>query len=193
VTKGETLRAEYDGLARDLVRCKQEHNSQAAVLDGYVSRIAQLEAALRKYGDHTVACASRRGHFKGPQYECDCGWIEQLTSGFKAEAALTPEQCRGVVTELESREWSGLTHDDIRMIGGIINDARKSAETPPHLRGPIIQAHADTNGVPPSTKEIPANHYRYRIYVMQCNCGWPRTTDGEHGEGCPANRGGKHE
>jgi hypothetical protein len=23
------------------------------------------------------------------------------------------------------------------------------SETPPHLRGPIIQAHADTNGVPP--------------------------------------------
>jgi hypothetical protein len=46
------------------------------------------------------------------------------------EAALTPEQCRRIVVELESREWSGLTHDDIRMIAGSINDARSPPETP---------------------------------------------------------------
>src|ERR1700677_3294394 len=31
-------------------------------------------------------------------------------------------------------------------------------ETPPHLRGPIIQAHADTNGVPPQS-ETPVKAY----------------------------------
>jgi hypothetical protein len=90
----ETLRAEYDELAYAIWSGVSRNNSQAAVLDGYVSRIASLEAALRKYGDHTVACASRRGHFKGPQYECDCGWIEQLTSGFKAETI--PEQYKDI-------------------------------------------------------------------------------------------------
>jgi hypothetical protein len=29
-------------------------------------------------------------------------------------------------------------------------------ETPPHLRGPIVQAHADTNGVPPERKSLPS-------------------------------------
>lgn len=45
-----------------------------------------------------------------------------------AEAALTPEQCRLVVAELESREWSGLTGDDIRMIDKLISDARSGGE-----------------------------------------------------------------
>lgn len=26
-----------------------------------------------------------------------------------------------------------------------------------------------------------------------CNCGWPRTTDGEHGDNCPAKTGDKHD
>lgn len=31
---------------------------------------------------------------------------------------------------------------------------RTALETPPHLRGPIIQAYADSNGVPPQAETI---------------------------------------
>jgi hypothetical protein len=47
-------------------------------------RMTQLEAALRKYGIHTLDCASLRSE------RCDCGWTEQLTSGFKAETPVEP-------------------------------------------------------------------------------------------------------
>jgi hypothetical protein len=33
---------------------------------------------------------------------------------------------------------------------GIAEPVQSPSEAPPHLRGPIIQAHADTNGIPPS-------------------------------------------
>lgn len=44
------------------------------------------------------------------------------------EARLTDDQCRQVLSDLEEREWSGLENDDIRMIAGLINDARAQSE-----------------------------------------------------------------
>jgi hypothetical protein len=64
-----------------------------------------------------------------PKWERDLPLEAALARIAQLEAALTPEQCRHIVAELESREWSGLTHDDIRMIAGIINDARSAQET----------------------------------------------------------------
>jgi hypothetical protein len=42
-------------------------------------RIAALEAALRRYGIHTLACASLRSE------RCDCGWTAALCSNFAQE------------------------------------------------------------------------------------------------------------
>lgn len=56
-------------------------------------RVSELESALRKYGDHAVACASRSGHFKGPQYGCDCGWTTALLGGFSAETSYDDRFC----------------------------------------------------------------------------------------------------
>jgi hypothetical protein len=44
-----------------------------------------------------------------------------------------------------------------------------SADTPPHLRGPIIQAHADTNGVPVHPTAQHASECPL-LYGGECDC-----------------------
>jgi len=52
--------------------------------DAALRRIRALEAALRKYGIHTLACASLRNE----RCDCDCGWTEMLTSNFTQETSV---------------------------------------------------------------------------------------------------------
>lgn len=47
-----------------------------AVTDSQRVRIEQLEAALRKYGDHTYECSVGQ-----PNHVCDCGFNQLLVEG----------------------------------------------------------------------------------------------------------------
>jgi len=62
-----------------LDRRKQEPLSFDAVRRGddlsvALDRIAELEAALRKHGDHTSNCDIRQYHDEDFIAKCDCGW-----------------------------------------------------------------------------------------------------------------------
>jgi hypothetical protein len=70
----------------------------------------------------------------------------------------------------------------------VINAALASApETPPHLRGPIIQAYADTNGVPPQaeTPVDPTHIHKFDCPLLSggpCDCDPVLVTSSEGGK-----------
>jgi len=102
VNDNNTLADDLRERIRDL-EAQLERSRSTNVYDGNAhKRVADLEAALRKYGMH-------KRELGDCWPKCECG-LEAILGA--------------------------------------------ASETPPHLRGPIIQAHADTNGVPPA--ETPA-------------------------------------
>jgi hypothetical protein len=72
----------YDGNAHRRVSELEAREALLVADIGHLgSLIRGLEVALRKYGDHTIACDSRREFYKGPGRNCDCGWTDKLTGG----------------------------------------------------------------------------------------------------------------
>jgi chromosome segregation ATPase len=90
-----------DKLTAELTHAKQARNDECRLRQGAEARYAEiaaelaglrrehqrvweekktLEAALRKYGIHTLACASLRSE------RCDCGWTKCLLSNFATES-----------------------------------------------------------------------------------------------------------
>ena len=69
---------DYDALAAQLAIYKGREEAKQLVIN-------QLEAALRKYGDHTIACVlETRGD------PCNCGWTKALLSNFARETTGKP-------------------------------------------------------------------------------------------------------
>ena len=76
----------------DIKRLIEYRDTLAAELAIYKGReeakqlvINQLEATLRKYGDHTIACVlETRGD------PCNCGWTKALLSNFAQETEEKP-------------------------------------------------------------------------------------------------------
>lgn len=64
-------------------------------------------------------------------------------------------QFRALHFPRQCADFKPLPIEPLRTEGYRVGDAYEGgdADTPPHLKGPIVQAYADTNGIPPKADE----------------------------------------
>jgi hypothetical protein len=67
-----------------------------------------------------------------------------------------------ILTENKNNPFPGIT---LGRIDYWVDRVMRPEATPPHLRGPIIQAHADTNGLSPISPQDPDDARRKIIKV----------------------------
>lgn len=100
----------------------------------------------------------------------------QKTLSLAAGYSLRVRELESTLEAIANGEGAGGLAETERL-QEIARAALPQSKTPPHLRGPVIQAHADTNGVPPQSE-------------TNCDCRPKAALHGAHYPGCPqADRG----
>ena len=85
--------------ARELLEVRYRYTDR---LEEANNRIRALEAALRKYGTHTIACASVL--YPMSDNNCNCGWQQALVSNFSAMTVSNDQTIIGPEAETKGEQ-----------------------------------------------------------------------------------------
>jgi hypothetical protein len=124
-------------LAKKLGGEMSEPSGRELVEANYRRLEAELAAALQARNDE---CRLRQG--------AERRYAELLTNGGVAAERIRELEAALADMTADYHRW----HDAYMTLKYPDGGSRTTAETPAHLKGPIIQAHADTHGVPPQSE-----------------------------------------